>query len=175
LQAPRLTPTSFIVLGLIELGGESTPYDLKQAVNRTLGNFWSLQHAQLYSEPERLAKAGYLKEKREETGRRRRHYSLTRKGRDALAKWRETPPDRTYELRDPGLLKVFFGADPAKVAEAQLELYRGKLAEYEGLKELDVGAEPRGPWLTLENGIRHTRESVTFWEEQLKQGRGRRG
>ena len=80
LQEPRLTPTSFIVLGLIELSGEATPYDLKQAVGRSLGNFWSLQHAQLYSEPERLAEAGYLKERREEGGRRRRHYSLTAEG-----------------------------------------------------------------------------------------------
>ena len=62
------------------------------------------------------------------------------------------------ELRDLGLLKVFFGADPAQVAEAQLEMYRRKLAEYEGLKRIDVGEEPRGPWLTLDAGIRHTND-----------------
>ena len=57
----RLTPTSYIVLGLLEAAGEATPYDLKQMVAVGLGNFWSLQHAQLYTEPERLAGAGYLR------------------------------------------------------------------------------------------------------------------
>jgi DNA-binding PadR family transcriptional regulator len=175
LQEPRLTPTSFIVLGLIELSGEATPYELKQAVNVSLGNFWSLQHAQLYSEPERLAKAGYLEERREQGGRRRRHYSITEKGRKALAEWRDSPADRILELRDLGLLKVFFGADPARVAEGQLEIYRRKLAEYEGLKSIDAGTEPRGPWLTLDAGIRHTNLSIEFWEEQRRRRRRRRG
>lgn len=159
------------MLGLIELSGEATPYELKAAVNISLGNFWSLQHAQLYSEPERLAQAGYLKERREETGRRRRHYSITKKGREALAAWREEAPERVLELRDLGLLKVFFGADPTDVAETQLELYRRKLAEYEGLKRLDVGDPPRGPWLTLEAGILHTKTSIEFWEAQRRKRR----
>jgi DNA-binding PadR family transcriptional regulator len=161
------------VLGLIEISGEATPYELKTAVKLSLGNFWSLQHAQLYSEPERLAEAGYLKERREEAGRRRRHYSITKKGRAALAEWRDSPAERILELRDLGLLKVFFGADPAKVAETQLEVYRRKLAEYEGLKHLDVGSEPRGPWLTLEAGIRHTNTAIEFWEEQRRKPRRR--
>ena len=61
----RLTPTSYIVLGLIDAAGEATPYDLKQTVGLSLGNFWSLPHAQLYAEPERLAVAGLLSERRE--------------------------------------------------------------------------------------------------------------
>ncbi len=164
MQEITLNPTSFIVLGFVELSGEATPYDLKQAVNESVGNFWSMQHAQLYSEPERLADAGYLKQRREEGGRRRRHYSITRKGRDALAEWRSSPADRLYELRDLSLLKLFFGADPADLAEAQLEAHRRKLAEYEGMQRLDTGAEPRGPWLALEAGIGHERESIRFWE-----------
>ena len=156
-----------IVLGLIELSGEATPYDLKQAVALTLGNFWSLQHAQLYSEPERLAGAGYLKERREEGGRRRRHYSITAKGRRALEEWRATPTERLYELRDLSLLKLFFGADPQVLAETQLEAHRRKLAEYEGLQKLDSGSEPRGPWLALEAGIGHERESIQFWQGLL--------
>ena len=155
------------MLGLVELCREATPYDLKQAVGGSLGNFWSLQHAQLYSEPERLAQAGYLTERREEGGRRRRHYKVTARGRKALAEWRDSPADRLYELRDLGLLKVFFGADPGAVAEAQVEAHRRKLAEYEALKRLDPGDDPRGPWLTLEAGIGHERQSIRFWEGLL--------
>jgi DNA-binding PadR family transcriptional regulator len=173
LQEPRLTPTSFIVLGLLELAGEATPYELKQTVSTTLGNFWPIQHAQLYSEPERLAAAGYLMERREEGGRRRRHYTVTKKGRDALAEWLETPAEKILEYRDFGLLKLFFGADPAAVAEGQIDLHREKLAEYEAFRTLDRGSEPRGPWLALEAGIRHEKTSVEFWEEQLGKRRGR--
>jgi DNA-binding PadR family transcriptional regulator len=164
LQDPKLTPTSFIVLGLLELCGEATPYDLKQMVNVSLGNFWSLQHAQLYSEPQRLAEAGYLKERREEGGRRRRHYSITKQGRDALDEWRGTPTDRLSELRDLALLKLFFGADPAQLAPVQLEAWRSKLAEYEGLRAQDTGTGPRNPWVTLDCGIGHAREWIRFWE-----------
>ena len=167
-----MTPTSYIVLGLLELCGESTPYELKQAVGISLGNFWSLQHAQLYSEPERLAAAGYVRERREEGGRRRRRYSLTANGRRALEEWRDEPTDQLSELRDPGLLKLFFGADPAAgLADVQLEAHRRKLAQYEGLRVLDNGNEPRGPWLTLDSGIAHERAWIRFWEG-LRRKRG---
>ena len=164
LQKPRLTPTSYIVLGLLELAGEATPYELKQGVRGTLGNFWSLQHAQLYSEPQRLAVGGYVKERREKAGRRRRHYSLTRNGRRALDEWRSSPTEQLSELRDLALLKLFFGADPAELADAQLSAHRRKLDEYEALQRLDTGDGPRGPWLALESGVAHEREWVRYWE-----------
>lgn len=159
----RLTPTSYIVLGLVEAAGEATPYELKGMVQATIGNFWSLQHAQLYSEPERLAGAGLLQERREEAGRRRRHYRLTPAGRRALEAWRAEPATTLSELRDAGLLKLFLGADRQALAEAQLEAHQRKLDEYRALKRQDPGTEPRGPWLALEAGIGHAREWVRFW------------
>jgi DNA-binding PadR family transcriptional regulator len=170
LQEPRLTPTSYIVLGLLEMSGEATPYDLKQAVSHTLGNFWSLPHAQLYTEPQRLAEAGYLTERREEGGRRRRHYSLTEKGRAAFEEWRQAPTDQLSELRDLGLLKLFFGGGPQELAEAQAEAWKAKLAEYEAFKRLDTGEGPRHAWLTLDAGIAHTREWIRFWEAVRSDG-----
>ena len=160
----RLTPTSLIVLGLLELAGEATPYDLKGMVQATVGNFWTVQHAQVYSEPERLAAAGYLDEEREEGGRRRRRYRLTPKGRDALERWRAEPTVGLTELRDPGLLQLFFGADRRKLADAQLEAHQQRLDQYLEMKGQDPGTEPRGPWLSLEAGIGHAREWVRFWK-----------
>ena len=52
--AIRLSPTSYLVLGLIGLRGASTPYDLKRAVSRSVSYFWPFPHSQLYGEPERL-------------------------------------------------------------------------------------------------------------------------
>ena len=169
-MAVKLTPTSVIVLGLVEATGEATPYDLKQGVAASVGNFWSVPHSQLYAEPERLARAGYLSERREEAGRRRRLYRITAHGRRVLEEWRREPPEELGELREPGLLKVFFGADAREVARVQLELHRAKLAEYEERARHDPGTGPRGPWITLQAGIRHSKEWVAFWEELAKGG-----
>ena len=159
----RLTPTSYVVLGLLERMGPATPYDLKGAVAEGLGRFWSFPHTQLYSEPERLAGGELLKERREESGRRRKEYSLTAAGRRALEAWRAEPTAELTELRDIGLLKVFLGADPRPIAEMRLESHRQRLAEYEELKRTDPGAEPRGVWHALDAGIGHEREWIRFW------------
>jgi PadR family transcriptional regulator AphA len=161
----RLTPTSYVVLGLLELlGGEATPYELKRAAAASVGNLWSLHHAQLYSEPEHLTSAGLLREEREQSGRRRRRYSLTSAGRDALRSWREQPTDAFTELRDLGLLQLFFGADPAPLAVIQLAVHERKLEEYEALRGADDGPADSGPSLALEAGIGHEREWVRFWK-----------
>jgi DNA-binding PadR family transcriptional regulator len=166
LQAPRLTPTSYIVLGLLDRLGPSTPYELKQAHALGMGNFWTVQHAQFYSEPERLAAAGLLTEEREEAGRRRRRYTITPAGQQALHDWVATPTSElTVELRDPGLLKLHLDADPGPLAEAQLDAHRAKLAEYEAVAAAAPGHRDRGPWRTLQAGLRHEREWVRFWEE----------
>jgi DNA-binding PadR family transcriptional regulator len=164
-QEVRLTPTSYIVLGLLEFGGECTPYGLKQLVAASVGNFWTLHHAQLYTEPERLAKAGYVSETRERGGRRRRLYEITAKGREALDDWRREATGSLGELREPAILKLFFGADPAALAKAQLPAHRAKLAEYEAIREGMPEFVPDGPRLALEAGIGHERHSIEFWEE----------
>jgi PadR family transcriptional regulator AphA len=164
----RLTPTSHIVLGLLSMFGEATPYDLKQMVSASVGQFWTLPHSQLYDEPARLARAGYLTEKRETTGRRRKLYRMTDRGQAALETWLSVLTPEPYVLRDPALLKLFLGADARALANAQLQTHRQKLTEYEVLREADSGDGRRGPWLALELGIRHERETVRFWEEQVR-------
>jgi DNA-binding PadR family transcriptional regulator len=159
----RLTPTSYIVLGLLEAAGEATPYDLKQMVAVSLGNFWTLQHAQLYTEPERLAAAGYLDERREEGGRRRRHYKVTAKGRAAMRDWLGESTRQLTELRDLALLKVFFGAEPALLAGDQTEAHTAKLAEYEQILDQAGGELPSGARISLEAGIDAERRWVDFW------------
>jgi DNA-binding PadR family transcriptional regulator len=161
----NLTPTSYIVLGLLDRAGPATPYELKGLAAASVGNFWSIPHSQLYAEPKRLAKAGYVSEERERGGRRRRIYELTAEGRAALRAWRAEPTAALPELRDLALLKVFFGADPAKIAADQVAAHREKLAEYEAL-HASMEDEPKlsGPARTLEAGIGHEREWVSYWE-----------
>src|SRR4051794_40585240 len=159
----RLTPTSYVVLGLLKAAGRATPYDLKRLHAAGLGNFWSLNHAQLYAEPDRLAGAGYLTVERERGGRRRKLYELTPAGREALEEWLRTPTAEFTDLRDPGLLRLFFGADPKALAGVQRTVHAERLAQYEALHE-GSGEWPEGPRLALESGIGHEREWVRFWE-----------
>jgi PadR family transcriptional regulator, regulatory protein AphA len=164
MQELRLSAVSYVVLGFVQWSDEATPYRLKQLVAGSVGNFWTLQHAQLYTEPERLAKAGYLTEERERGGRRRKLYKITDKGRRALANWRSEPTDAIPELRAPALLKLFFGADPAALAPLQIEAHRRKLAEYEAIRDSMPDDVPEGPRLALNAGIASARQQIEWWE-----------
>ena len=158
----RLTETSYIVLGLIEKIGPATPYDLKRMAEVSTFNFWAVPHTQLYTECGRLATGGLLSEQREQSGRRRRIYRLTKRGRRALAVWLAEPTEELEELRDPATLKLFFGGDPARLAAAQLAAHQRKLRAYEQL-HAEATDWPRGWRLALEAGIGHERESIRFW------------
>jgi len=161
MATPRLTDTSYAVMGLLDLFEPATPYQLKQIAQVSIFHFWSIPHTQLYTECGRLAEAGLLEERREERGRRRRVYRLSAAGRKALRAWRDDPETELYELRDPGLLKLFCGADPASLAGAQLERHQRRLHSYEELlAETDMS---EGVRLSLESGIGHEREYVRFW------------
>lgn len=164
----ELTPTSYIVLGLLA-GEPGTPYDLKARVAAGLGNFWTVQHAQLYTETARLAEEGFLDEHREAEGRRRKTYSITKAGKKALSAWlEEDAVGGLPEVRDPGLLKLYMGADPKAIAAAQVAAHKARLKEWENLKMALSGFEvPEGPGLTLDAGLAYERMSVKFWSSLL--------
>jgi DNA-binding PadR family transcriptional regulator len=167
----RLTPTSYILLGLLTQAGEVTPYDLKAIVAASIGNLWSLQHTQLYVEPERLAKAGYLTETREDGGRRRKLYRITPAGREAFLAWLAAEPtDALPELRDVSLLKVFFGTDPRPIAQEQARAHRAKLREYEALEQSLDGTIDSGPLAALRAGLGHEREWIRYWAHLAGEG-----
>ncbi len=161
MDEPRLTPTSHVVLGMIDAIEPATPYDLKRLAARSVDNFWALPHTRLYAECGRLADLGLLEEERETGGRRRRIYRLTGAGREALDAWRRDATPARWELRDTGLLKLFLGADPAALAPSQLAAHRRRLAEFEALAEVEMTAGMR---LALEAGLGFERQYIRFWE-----------
>ncbi|MFF3461139.1 hypothetical protein [Streptomyces sp. NPDC002619] len=57
----RLTPTSYLVLGIIGQLGEASPYDVKVEAGRTVAPFWQVPHAQY----DRLLAAGLFSEIRQ--------------------------------------------------------------------------------------------------------------
>ena len=131
---------------------------------------WSLQHAQLYAETERLAAAGYLRKEVETSGRRRKFYELTGTGREALALWLRTPTSEPTELRDPGLLQLFMGANPAVIGPAQAEAHAKKLSEYEFALASCPADIPIGIRLSIQAGVAHERVWVEFWTHAARTG-----
>src|SRR6187402_1171512 len=124
MSSERLTPTSYLVLGLLAREGPSTPYALERQVDATLGNFWSFPHTLLYSEPPRLEALGLVTEARESEGRRRRIFTITQAGLEALSAWLARPIDAPVELRDLGLLQLFFmdlASDEARLRLAETQ------------------------------------------------------
>jgi PadR family transcriptional regulator, regulatory protein AphA len=165
----RLTTTSYAVMSLLETFGEATPYELKQALEHTIENFWPVPHTTFYDEPARLAEAGYLSQRQEEGGRRRKRYGLTKSGRSALRAWADAPGAPPSQYRDEGMLKVFAGADARVVFAARSDWHRAKLAELEGYMEAlragGQGEEPwRGPEATLVAGIAYHRQMIDAFE-----------
>lgn len=177
MSTDQLTPTSHLVLGLLAREGPSTPYELKRHVAATLGHFWSFPHTLLYGEPARLAGLGLLSEEREEGGRRRRIFTITPAGLDALRAWLRRPSQEPTELRDPGLLQLFFadlGPPEARraIAAEQLAIHRAKLAEYEEDQRVEGASHDGGPghrtaerWHgeTVRMGLFYERAAVDFW------------
>lgn len=171
MSTPTLTDTSYLVLGLVAGEGPVTSYDLKRLVGESVGYFWSFPHSQLYAEPARLAAAGLLSEEQEQSGRRRRTYRITAGGREALAAWLRDPDCGMRELRDPGLLKLFFAGlaepeDVAALARAQVEAHADRLALYQRF-EKELAADPdRDPGTaSVRMGLYVEQAAVRFWSE----------
>jgi DNA-binding PadR family transcriptional regulator len=162
----QLSPVSYVVLGLVSEGA-TTSYDMKQKVARSVGYFWNFPHSQLYAEPARLAQLGLLADKQEQRGRRRRIYTITETGRSALTGWLREPTSEPTQIRDTGLLKLFFGEsldrdEVVALARAQEEAHRTRLAAYEAIEQV-IEAPRHGA--TLRAGLLFERTFADFWHE----------
>lgn len=155
----RLTGTSYAVLSLVRLLGEATPYDLKQALESSVENFWPVPHTTFYAEPERLVRGDYLSVEQEPGGRRRKLYRLTANGREALREWASSTELQPPQLREEAALKVFAGGDPVALFERRREHHVAKLAELEGyLLGLDAATADAGVRASLLIGISYERQ-----------------
>jgi DNA-binding PadR family transcriptional regulator len=110
---PALTSTSYAILGLLAVKPWTT-YELAQQMDRALGQFWPRAESKIYEEPKKLVAHGLARTSSETVGKRPRTiYSITAKGRRALAEWVPTPgagPVLEFEQ----LIKVFFAEHATK-------------------------------------------------------------
>ena len=171
-----LTTTSYVVLGLVASHEPVTSYDLKRLVSHSIGYFWSFPHSQLYAEPARLAAARLLDEETETSGRRRRRYRVTPAGREALNRWLgETSPEPA-EIRDLGMLKLFFGSqgrreDLLALASEQHAAHQRRYEEYGALHDSVRHVAGRWELATLEIGTRYEQMATEFWADVLERAR----
>jgi DNA-binding PadR family transcriptional regulator len=179
----ELSPTGRLILGMIRLG-KRTGYEIKQLVDVSARFFWTTSYGQIYPELKRLEAAGLIAGEAAPTGGRSRTvYSLTEVGEDALETWLGSGGELVWELRDEGLLKVFFseGRDPDAVldhlraARARSEAVAAQLRAIapEGLDEPGPG-----PLMALEFGIAFNEWLAGWWgqaEERVAAGAARVG
>ena len=165
--APETTPTGRVILGMLSLG-KSTGYDIKQFVDKSTRHFWAASYGQIYPEIKRLQEAGLITGREEPTGGRPRTvYELTEGGHAALDTWLGSAEVPLYELRDEGMLKLFFSdALPERRIEnirQMRERHELKLAQLKAI-ESHASQGPLGPRMTLELGIGFTQWFIDWCE-----------
>lgn len=112
-MAAPLTPTSYAILGLLAIKPWTT-YELAQQMQRALGQFWPRAESKLYEEPKKLVAHGLARASSEMVGKRPRTiYTITAKGRRAMAGWVPTPGEGPV-LEFEQLIKVFFAEHGTK-------------------------------------------------------------
>jgi DNA-binding PadR family transcriptional regulator len=124
-----MTTTSYAILGLLAVKPWTT-HELVQQVDRTTRRIWPRAQSKLYEEPKKLVAHGYARASDDPVGRRRRtRYTITAKGRRALAEWLQQPGDGPI-LEFEQLLKISFadGGSRADIA-TNLEATRAWVLE----------------------------------------------
>jgi len=118
----KLRPPSYLVLGMLRLGAKSG-YAIKKATDISTRVFFPTSLAQVYPELAGL-ESDRLVTRRDDPhgGRARSAYELTDEGEQALLAWLRSERFAPTQLRDEGLLRLFF-AD-ALPLEDQIALVR---------------------------------------------------
>ena len=118
----ELSATAKVILGMLAARPRSG-YEIKTLVDNSARFFWAASYGQIYPELKRLEKAGLITGADASQGARQRTvYKLTAQGRKAAREWIDGPP-QVFELRDEGLLELFFAGaiNPARLAEIARE------------------------------------------------------
>ena len=112
-QPPKLTATSYVILGHLALRSWST-YELAQQMKRSTRHYWPRAESKIYEEPKKLVAHGLAGATREYTGRRPRTiYAITDTGRRALRRWLDEPGHPPL-VEFEGMVKVLFAEQGTK-------------------------------------------------------------
>jgi PadR family transcriptional regulator, regulatory protein AphA len=169
----ELSAPAYVVLGMVRLGARSG-YEIKQAVELSIRFFWTISQAQIYPSLELLERNGLVRGRSDPRGRRpRRVYEITAAGEDAMRNWLRRDDPMPFELRDLGLVKLFFADalerdDAFELLEAikrRSERRVKALTDIEPAGEEAAGEGNVHPLLTLRMGIAVHQAMVDVCEE----------
>src|SRR3954468_23974356 len=166
-----LSPTAYVILGMVRKEPRSG-YEIKALVDNSTRFFWASSYGQIYPELKSLAEAGLIVGSDSPTGGRKRTvYEITADGEEELRAWLRQPP-HTFEMRDEGLLKLFF-ADALPREEA-LEILRAMKAQrlamnqrLQAIEEMKGEIEDPFPMIVLRGGLEFT-EWFAKWCERME-------
>lgn len=154
----------YAILGMLDLIGEQSGYDLSTYFDMMAGNVWSADRPQIYRTLAKLHTEELVNEREdEESGRGRKLYQITDKGQTALQKWLESDWE-LINYRDPNLLKLFFSK---RVPVARL---REQIGNYQKMvKQAQDSLTPAEE--SIKSGAEHMPNDAVFWRLTLEQGR----
>jgi DNA-binding PadR family transcriptional regulator len=167
----ELSATAYVILGMIRSQARSG-YEIKATVDGTTRFFWAASYGQIYPELKRLSEAGLVVGIDSPTGGRRRTvYEITADGEEELKAWLRQPPE-TFEMREEGLLKLFFAdALPRDEAVEILRAMRAhRLAVNRELRAIEPMAQEKEdpfPLIVLRGGIEFT-DWFAEWCERME-------
>jgi PadR family transcriptional regulator, regulatory protein AphA len=140
----ELSPTAHVILGFLSWRPMSG-YDVKAAADNSTRFFWAASYGQIYPELRRLAELGLIEGSEEpQGGRKRTVYSLTPAGEERLREWLAEGIE-TFEMRDEGLLKLFFSGASPDAAPATLDAKRAKhQRKLDDLRAIEATGKPHG-------------------------------
>lgn len=175
----RENKTQFALLGIL-MSGSFSGYEIKKAINYSIGFFWSEDYGSIYPELEKLEKNGFAKKEyiRQEKKPSKYIYSITEKGKKHFSIWLAKNAD--YEkIRHELLLKIFFGyycsvKDNIKKLKNEISFHKNLLDKYREIKKhLSEESHPyhkeKKYWLmTLDYGIRYSTMTIKWCEDVIK-------
>lgn len=138
-----LSNTAYVILGFLSKQ-PMTGYEIKSHVDKSTRFFWAASYGQIYPELRRLAEAGLVEGTDKSHGKRARiEYDLTDTGRRALHSWLMAP-SAGCEMRDEGLLKIFFAheLDRDEAIALLTMVERARLADLAELQTIGASMPP---------------------------------
>lgn len=167
----QLSATAYVILGMVSKGPRSG-YEIKAVVDGSTRFFWAASYGQIYPELKRLSEAGLIQGIDSPTGGRKRTvYEITADGEEELKAWLRQPPE-TYEMREEGLLKLFFAnlLPPREAVEILRAMRAHRLEVAEQLRAMEPAAvkkEDPFPLIVLRGGIEFA-EWFADWCERME-------
>jgi PadR family transcriptional regulator, regulatory protein AphA len=177
----ELSATAKVILGMLAARPRSG-YEIKQLVDHSARFFWAASYGQIYPELKRLEDAGLVTGSDASQGARQRTvYKLTAKGKRAAQEWINAKPE-VFELRDEGLLGLFFAGsiEPGRTAEIARERAEraasvaAELTELEGMvKRLERDGGPEyspdpGSLAVIRYGIESNEWAAQWFERAAR-------